>query len=116
MIDAAYQIRDYAPGGCAERAPVRIDLPPGRYRVQTARVSNSDGSRGYAPGPLSRPALQARARAPLADPVCFTGAWTSGAGMPNTQQHRLRRPPPGLGGWPHRPPSSQEATDDDDRE
>jgi len=44
MIDAAYQIRDYAPGGCAERAPVRIDLPPGRYRVQTARVSNSDGS------------------------------------------------------------------------
>jgi hypothetical protein len=44
MIDAAYQIRDYAPGGCAERAPVRIDLPPGRYRVQTARVANTDES------------------------------------------------------------------------
>jgi hypothetical protein len=44
MIDAAYQIRDYDPDGCAERAPVRIDVPPGLYRVQTARVSNSDES------------------------------------------------------------------------
>jgi hypothetical protein len=44
MIDAGYQIRDYAPDGCAGRPLVWIDLPAGRYRVQTARVSYSDGS------------------------------------------------------------------------
>lgn len=44
MIDAAYLFAEYEPGGIAERAPVRIDLPPGRYRVEFATLAEGSAA------------------------------------------------------------------------
>ncbi|MCC3761737.1 immunity 21 family protein [Glycomyces sp. TRM65418] len=43
-IDAAYSVADYGPDGCIEGDFVRIDWPPGPCKVDTARLTNTEGS------------------------------------------------------------------------
>lgn len=58
IIGAALLFAEYEPGGIAGRAPVRIDLPAGRYQVEFARVAEGSAAavlhRFAAGGPARR--------------------------------------------------------------